>query len=523
MTEPQQLCSFGDLESLGFSSNLTPSSAAVILACFPTPVDWAFEAEWRQVTQYVEQAVAAQGSRLPMPPLPDVTTRQDPRSFNQKQNAAAALSPTNDSAGAVYAKTSVVRIFTDMDTVRKAVNLSGLEWASGQSEAECDVLLVTKPVKDFLALPPRLRICQFPYEGALVRKDLLPLTVRRFCFKAASVAGDHPSLLEGAAAVAAVVDGAGGDSACAPPWWLPCFDLSTEFHLFAQEHNRRCRALNSFGTEDAAAATLSPCEHRKVAWILKPAIGTHGIGHVLVDSLWEAAQVVREETSRQQASGGGGNRPCDRVAQLLVMSPLLALSREEEEEEKRKRAVLVDSTLGRDGARAAQQPQPSQEEGEEEKAGIEGVGQEEGKLPPPPRGPTMARGGAKKTGSSHGRKFDLRVFVLVRSFSPTPEIYRHAHVYARLAYEPYDDTNLNYEVQITTGGAHDAYDYLAGEKPTEEQLEVDDGQERLVWSELVHQLRRERGPLFDADKLLGNIDKMLGHLFCEGGKGAIGG
>ena len=69
-----------------------------------------------------------------------------------------------------------------------------------------DFLLVTAHITDFLSLSLAQRVCQFPYEGGLVRKDLLLLTVPRHC------------------------QGSTGGS---PEWWLPCFDMSTQFHLFA--------------------------------------------------------------------------------------------------------------------------------------------------------------------------------------------------------------------------------------------------------------------------------------------------
>ena len=133
----------------------------------------------------------------------------------------------------------------------------------------------------------------------------------------------------------------------APRWWLSCFDLSTEFHLFAAEHARR----EADGNADTA-------------WIVKPAIGTHGVGHHIIRSVAQAAAILHTDRAR-----GAG----DRVAQLLVRAPLCALTREEQ--------LCTPGQLGVPGA---------------------------------------------------GRKLDLRVFVIVRSFAPELEIYRHAHFYARL-------------------------------------------------------------------------------------------
>lgn len=114
-----------------------------------------------------------------------------------------------------------------------------------------------------------------------------------------------------------------------PKWWLPCFDLSTEFHLFADEYKTRLE-------------TGSPNR-----WIIKPAQGTRGLGHQIVASqdtsgLQQAAAFAPQLTNDLLyltagcASGRNTERihaetlqfdGVDRVAQLLVDKPLLALSR----------------------------------------------------------------------------------------------------------------------------------------------------------------------------------------------------
>ena len=84
-----------------------------------------------------------------------------------------------------------------------------------------------------------------------------------------------------------------------PSWWLPCFDLSTEFNFFTKEVYRR--------------AGLELPNH----WIVKPAQGTRSIGHVVIvsikpeDILRDSAEPVLKDTST------------DRVAQLVVERPLL--------------------------------------------------------------------------------------------------------------------------------------------------------------------------------------------------------
>ena len=191
-------------------------------------------------------------------------------------------------------------------------------------------------MRDFVGLPRRARVAQFPYEGGLVRKDLLILTVRSCCY---------------------VDEGEGLE---APAWWLPAFDLATEFHLF------RARCDDDADSEGAA-------------WIVKPAQGTHARGHAIVRSAREVALLA-------------ARNDCDRVAQRLVTRPLLV----------------------------------------------------------------------------HGRKFDLRVYCVVRAFAPHLDAAVHAgSAHARLAIAPYDAANLgDADVQLTVR----AYDADADKRARQRRL-----------------------------------------------------
>ena len=114
-----------------------------------------------------------------------------------------------------------------------------------------------------------------------------------------------------------------------PKWWLPCFDLSTEFHLFAEEYNARLKSGSSN------------------RWIIKPAQGTRGLGHQIVFSqdaagLQQAAafapQLSNDLLYKTAGCAHGRNTDrihpetlqldgVDRVAQLLVDRPLLVQGR----------------------------------------------------------------------------------------------------------------------------------------------------------------------------------------------------
>lgn len=111
----------------------------------------------------------------------------------------------------------------------------------------------------------------------------------------------------------------------APSWWLSCYDLTTEYHLFSYEIEQRNKRKHS--------------NH----WIIKPAQGTRAIGHhILLEHentdlmLFEAgmfayssildlhhlSQEKYPEFSTIQKKYSNV-QSCDRVAQLLIHDPLL--------------------------------------------------------------------------------------------------------------------------------------------------------------------------------------------------------
>jgi hypothetical protein len=228
---------------------------------------------------------------------------------------------------------------------------------------------VSQHVKDFFKVTS-YRVSSFPYEGGFVRKDLLPLTVRRHCcFVPPEASTVAPSAL--------------------PSWWLPCFDLATEFHLFAK------------------AAPSAP------NWILKPSQGARGKGHVIIGSDPREAAVLKDVDYR--------------VAQQLVTAPLLL----------------------------------------------------------------------------KGRKFDLRVFAFVRSFSEPFEAYMHELVYARLANKTYDETNLDdQEVALTVSGYH-------------EDASIAAQQERMDRFTLRRELESQG---VDFDLLMHKVHLMMSELFSGLGR-----
>jgi hypothetical protein len=185
-----------------------------------------------------------------------------------------------------------------------------------EDPSDADVFWHVTQVKSFLSLPLSTLINQFPYEGGFVRKDLLGLTVRRYCY------------------------GSPGLPSSAPRWWQPYYDLRTEFHLLAADFDAR-----------AASGDL---DNR---WVVKPGQGTRSDGVFVASDMSSLAKYI---SAPERAAG-------DFVAQLIVPRPLTVFS---------------------------------------------------------------------------GRKFDLRVFVFVRSFVPF-EAYVHSLIYARVSNKAYDASLLS--------------------------------------------------------------------------------
>ncbi|GMH79809.1 hypothetical protein TrLO_g13487 [Triparma laevis f. longispina] len=204
------------------SSMITPSIGAMILAAVPKE-EWAD----KQERKYVRQAVkAAQSLPLPSVSLPD-TPRGDTRS---------PFTPSNPTP------TSPLKIYTDYPLLSDLLKTTPPPYITLLPTSEtADFLFLVTPLKDFINLNPNTQINQFPYEGGLVQKDLLPLTLRRYC----------------------------------PDLKIPeTYDLSTEFHYF----------VKSFGEGEK--------------WIIKESTGTHSQGLKVISSLKSAAEFISSNPSK---------------------------------------------------------------------------------------------------------------------------------------------------------------------------------------------------------------------------------
>jgi hypothetical protein len=194
-----------------------------------------------------------------------------------------------------------------------------------------------------------------------------------------------------------------------PNWWLPCYDLSTEFHLFVEEYQRRYALQYQPDSNVSLPSTSSISslisENR---WIIKPAQGTRGQGHRIVDFYHVSSSVPIEEQLQYIATLSPliplrdlplpispslqteyltTGEITDRVAQLLVTYPLLL----------------------------------------------------------------------------HQKKFDCRYYVFVRSFEPF-EAYLHELYYARLANKIYEIALLQDQEVALTVSAYDENKEIAGKQ-----------------------------------------------------------
>ncbi len=276
-----------DIQNLAYAQKpFTVSLASWLLHFFDNSTLWPTEV--RDSLQHAINQACVEFHRKKGNPLPPTASRVDPRVEQINQ---------------LPERPSRIKIFTDYEVLLKEVTLKSSNIELVPTEEEADFIFTTRQMKDFLKMPIHQRICQFPYEAALIRKDLLPLTVRQYCC-------DEQGNL--------------------PNWWLPYFDLSTEFHLFAEEHQRRCNA----GLSNR--------------WILKPAQGTRGLGHRIVEDTSSeglhysaifappindtAVTMLAGVKSFEDVEKVIGVAPMnfdgmDRVAQLLVDQPLLMRDR----------------------------------------------------------------------------------------------------------------------------------------------------------------------------------------------------
>ena len=176
-----------------------------------------------------------------------------------------------------------------------------------RDRSEADLVLSRLPLRSFFGSEEgRQQLSnQFPFEGALVRKDLLPSTARSAlpCSSGDESGGGENGGGESGkappaenAAAAAVVCWPPSPDGLHPPWFPPTFDLSTELHYLLREIEKE--------KEEKGRLPLP--------WIIKPATATRSLG------LAVSASAATLAAFAMRAAAGG-----DRVAQRYVERPVL--------------------------------------------------------------------------------------------------------------------------------------------------------------------------------------------------------
>jgi len=268
---------------------------------------------------------------------------------------------------------SFVKIFTTWEAIVSLKDKLGPKVLVVDSAKEADFLLLTENVQQFVSIPSHQRVGQFPYEGGFIRKDLLSLTVRGYCFS-------RPDNI-------------------APTWYLPSYDMSTEFHFFAEDFRRR----HKDGLQND--------------WIVKPAQGSRGMGH----------RIMQGAPKKEAGMEGTDARDWRLFGEKLLREIALAAPQLPYDADAN---VAADST--------APSEMNSKIEGMDKVAQLVVTH------------PLLVRPDIE---TDRLYKFDLRVCVVVRSFVPL-EMYMHSDYYARLANKKYDPAHLQDEEVALTVSAY---------------------------------------------------------------------
>ena len=195
-----------DLRAIVNLKPLTISLAAYLLSLFPDEDDFLTEGEFSMLQQGLSSV-----DIKALPCVQGTNSRRDPRNDDTTYPAEEDGTETRIFTDYDYGKQMIQQLSTSTSSTSKFSCTEDAEKAS--------FWLKTAHISDFLSLPRHIRVSSFPYEGGFVRKDLLPLTIRRHCYCHQS------SYLK-------MTDGTiNTQLSQAPSWWLPCFDLSTGSHV----------------------------------------------------------------------------------------------------------------------------------------------------------------------------------------------------------------------------------------------------------------------------------------------------
>jgi hypothetical protein len=345
---------------------LTLSRAAYLLSVF-TEDDFVTSGEYDMLSNALLQHASSTTTQLPC--CKGATKRCDPRGEMTTDAVLDAEQP--------------ICVYTDYDFARDVIaQLFPAGFVLVDDPEQASYVLMTRHIKDFLSVRPNLRVSSFPYEGGFVRKDLLPLTIRRHCYAHSSPLADDDSSISA--------------QSSPPSWWLPCYDLSTEFHLFAAEYERR----RGSGEDNC--------------WIVKPSQGTRAQGHTVVTSTMTLADVAAAAPQLPKPLLSKLQAACRTRRSLMNATVDKSTSGEGTNDKDENDGDNAGNNAG-DNAGDNDNDNDGDDDGSSD-----GQGEKVAQLFV--RHPLLAL----------GKKFDVRVYVFVRSFQPF-EAYMHEIYYARLA------------------------------------------------------------------------------------------
>lgn len=440
--------------------SMTQSAATVIFCQHPESASWIYKQEYDAIKKLT---IDATFQLLPQLSVKAANSIKDSRPFDASTHLPASLDQ--------------VHVYTDYEFAAKCLNKVGIRCAYGPYSHSVDVspfnfLLLTTQVKDFHSIAEDKRVCQFPYEGGFVRKDLLSLTVRSYCIRKQQ-RQEKQQL---------------------PRWWNPCFDLSTELHFFLHETLRRHH------------------QQQNNNWIFKPSQGSRALGHKIVignahqlenatSTSFAAKHAVGDIISSQATNsaavtaavkatqkipiqddaggGGGGDSSSTVVNSLLSASPLNSSV-----------SALL-SEISNQYCTISNYRQAKE---------------------------MVAQLLVTNPLTVLGRKFDMRCIVFVRSFEPF-EAYLHCGYYARVANKEYctDSEALHDNEVMLSVSAYSTDKTIAAKqlRLTKEELRDAIGAERGCTAPATTKTTQtgEAAEGLDYDRMISTMHDLLSEVF----------
>ncbi|KAK9845422.1 hypothetical protein WJX81_006115 [Elliptochloris bilobata] len=197
-------------------------AAALLVLLGRPPRRWAEEGQHWALKAAVDEAV-----RLQLPPgvgqPPPVQVPKDRRPAEPEVDTKRASIPSVVLDPGITK--ALLTVWTDYPHVREHLEAGGGPFVVTEDRATADIVFTPRPLRNFHDMHSHVLVNQFLYEACLVRKDLLPQTLRR---------------LQSAFADSGASEAGSRDSAKWFPAWFPAaYDLATEVQFFLKDFSQR--------------------------------------------------------------------------------------------------------------------------------------------------------------------------------------------------------------------------------------------------------------------------------------------